>query len=155
MTIARAYSLGLGAGFRGRGFFLSALVTTIALVAPIGSSIARERLSIYAYNDTKNLVSLVEDAATLMERDGEKAFEQFGQANSKWFNEDYYFFVYALDGTCLFHPVTPELVGQNMMSLRDMNGKPIIEQITDVGKKPELQASGWVCYLWQNQTQLT
>ena len=100
-------------------------------------------------------MSLVEDAAALIERDGDKAFEQFGQPSSRWLNQDYYLFVYALDGTCVFHPVTPELIGKNVMSLRDMNGKPIIRQITDVGTKAESDASGWVFYLWQDQTQLT
>jgi signal transduction histidine kinase len=97
----------------------------------------------------------VEDAATLLERKGEQAFKDFGQKDSKWLNEDTYFFVYALDGTCLFHPITPELIGQNVMALRDINGKPIIRLITDVGRKPEKNAHGWVFYLWQNQTQLT
>jgi xanthine/uracil permease len=45
--------------------------------------------------------------------------------------------------------------GQNVIDLRDINGKPIIRQITDVGRKPERDASGWVFYLWQNQAPLT
>jgi signal transduction histidine kinase len=93
--------------------------------------------------------------AALLERKGEQAFKDFGQKDSKWFNDDIYFFVYAPDGTCLFHPITPELVGQNAMSLHDINGKPIIRMITDVSRKPEKDASGWVFYLWQNRTQLT
>ena len=109
----------------------------------------------YTYKDTRTLVSLVEDAAALMEIKGEAAFNEFAQKNSKWLNEDYYLFVYTVDGTCVFHPITPELVGKNVINLRDMNGKPVIRQITDVGRKPEIEAHGWVFYLWQNQTQLT
>jgi signal transduction histidine kinase len=74
---------------------------------------------------------------------------------SKWLNGDVYFFVYQLDGICVFHPITPELVGKNVLELRDLNGKPIIQDIVDVGKKPENDASGWVFYLWENQVQLT
>lgn len=136
-------------------FFLSMLLATIVATWSIGSGSAKDRLSLYTYRDTKSLVALVEDAATLMERDGEKAFTQFGQKGSRWLNEDYYLFVYALDGTCIFHPITPELIGKNVMGLRDMNGKPIIRLITDVGRKAESDASGWVFYLWQDRTQLT
>jgi len=112
-------------------------------------------MSLYTYGDTRDLVSLVEDAAALMEREGEGAFEAFGEKNSRWLNDEYYMFVYALDGTCAFHGATPDLIGKNMMALRDMNGKPIIQQITNVGHKEGSDASGWVFYLWQNQMQLT
>jgi signal transduction histidine kinase len=134
---------------------LSVLLATIVATLSTGSGFAKDRLSLYTYRDTKILVSLVEDAAALMERDGEKAFNQFGQKGSRWLNEDYYLFAYALDGTCIFHPITPELIGKNVMALRDMNGKPIIRLITDVGRKSESDASGWVFYLWQDRTQLT
>jgi signal transduction histidine kinase len=129
----------------------AATLSTLATAA----GAAHDKLSLYTYSDTRGLVSLVEDAAALMERRGEEAFRDFAQKDSQWLYEDYYLFVYALDGTCLFHPVTPELVGKNVLDLRDMNGKPIIQQITDIGRKPARDAGGWVFYLWQNQTQLT
>jgi signal transduction histidine kinase len=116
---------------------------------------AGDKLSLYAYSDTRALVSLVEEAARLMERDGEQAFQQFAVKGSKWLNGDIYFFVYLVDGTCVFHPITPELVGKNVLDLRDLNGKPIIQNIVDIGKKPGNDASGWVFYLWENQIQLT
>jgi signal transduction histidine kinase len=121
----------------------------------IGSAGAKDRLSHYTYSDTKALVSLVEDAAALIERDGEGAFKQFGQKDSRWLNEDNYLFIYALDGVCAFHPITPELIGKNVMGLRDLNGKPLIREITDIGRRPEPDASGWVFYLWQDRTQLS
>jgi signal transduction histidine kinase len=75
---------------------------------------AGDKLSLYAYSDTRALVSLVEEAARLMERDGEQAFQQFAVKGSKWLNGDLYFFAYLVDGTCVFHPITPELVGKNI-----------------------------------------
>jgi signal transduction histidine kinase len=134
---------------------LAGLVTALLAVLAIVPAAADERLSLYTYRDTRSLVALVEDAAALIEHKGEQAFKDFAQKDSKWLNDDYYIFVYALDGTCVFHPITPELVGQNVMDLKDMNGKPIIRLITDVGRKPEKNASGWVFYLWENQTQIT
>ncbi len=107
------------------------------------------------YKDTQNLVSLVEDAASLIETKGDEAFKEFSRKNSKWLNSDYYLFAYTLDGTTVFHPLRPELVGQNVMDLKDMNGKQIIRQITNIGRRPAKDASGWVFYLWEDQTQLT
>jgi signal transduction histidine kinase len=155
MTSVRSRPFDLAARRRGHRFILSVLLAMIVPILSIDAGVAKDRLSPYTYRDTKQLVSLVEDAATLMEREGEKAFKQFGQKDSRWLNEDYYLFVYALDGTCIFHPITPELIGKNVIGLRDMNGKPIIQRITDVGRKAESDASGWVFYLWQDRTQLT
>jgi signal transduction histidine kinase len=153
MTSSRLSPIGWCAARRGAfsGIFLAAALLLIAVV----SAAADDRLSVYAYRDTRSLVALVEEAAALLEQKGEGAFKELGQKDSKWFNDDYYFFVYALDGTCLFHPITPELIGHNVMALQDINGKPIVRLITDVGRKSDKNASGWVFYLWQNRTQLT
>jgi signal transduction histidine kinase len=114
-----------------------------------------EDLSPYLYEDTRELVVLVEDAARLVEARGQGAFADFAARGSRWFNETYYVFVYGTDGTCLFHPVTPELVGKNRMMLRDIHGKPMIRLITQVGLRPEREAAGWVFYFWADRTQIT
>lgn len=137
------------------GRVVTGLLAGAVLLCAIPSILAGDKLSRYAYSDTRALVSLVEEAARLVERDGEQAFKQFAVNGSKWLNGDIYFFAYLVDGTCVFHPITPELVGRNVLGLRDLNGKPIIQNIVDVGKKPGNDASGWVFYLWENQIQLT
>jgi signal transduction histidine kinase len=119
------------------------------------SGFGEDRLTPYTYKDTQDLVALVEDAAALIEAQGEAAFKEFAKRDSKWLHGESYLFVYYLDGTTAFHPITPELVGKNVIDLKDMNGKPIIREITDIGKEPSPAAHGWVFYLWQNQTQLT
>ena len=128
-------------------------VMWLALLMSSGN--CKDRLAKYTYKDTQNLVSLVEDAASLIETKGDEAFKEFSRKDSKWLNSDYYLFAYALDGTTVFHPLRPELVGQNVMDLKDMNGKQIIRQITNIGRRPAKDASGWVFYLWEDQTQLT
>ena len=107
----------------------------------------------YLYEDTKRLVTLVEDAATLIENKGTAAFPEFGVKGSRWLNQKYYLFVYDISGTCLFQPINPELVGKNLMQFRDMNGKPIVRTITDIGRRPERDASDWMFYLWEEGTQ--
>ncbi len=107
----------------------------------------------YLYQETRNLVQLVEDAADLVEVKGRAAFGEFSRKGSHWFDDTHYLFIYDLKGTCLFHPVERNLVGRSLIGLQDMNGKPVIRLITEVGKKPERQAAGWVFYLWEESTQ--
>ena len=134
--------------------FVSALLLAINYLLSPFFGLAQDQRPVYMYEDTRRLVALVEDAAGLMERRGESAFTEFRVPGSKWFNGQYYLFVYATDGTCVFHPIEPDLVGKNMMSLRDMDGKPVIRFITDVGRGNGINASGWVFYLWPEKTQL-
>jgi hypothetical protein len=107
----------------------------------------------YMYEDTKQLVGFVEEAAAVLEKQGPSAFLEFGRKNSKWFNENWYLFAYDINGVCIFHPVTPELVGKNLSGMTDIVGKPVIRMITDVGRMPEKDAHGWVFYHWVDRSQ--
>jgi signal transduction histidine kinase len=109
----------------------------------------------YIYQDTRNLVILVEEAAHLIEKRGPAAFREFAVRGSRWFNGNHYLFVYDIHGVCLFHPITPQLVGWNLLHFKDINGKPVVRWISDIGRHPEPDASGWLFYLWQAPTDLT
>lgn len=131
---------------------LAAVVLTVLTIA---SKRGQDEPLPYLYEDTRQLVKLVEDAANEVEKLGKDAFAEFGVHGSRWFNDKNYLFIYKTDGTCAFHPVTPALVGRNLMDMKDMLGKPVIRYITDVGKKPEPRASAWVFYLWEERTEFT
>jgi signal transduction histidine kinase len=128
-----------------------ALILALLCYAPYLN--ADDQLSRYMYEDTKRLVKLVEDAASLMERKGTAAFAEFGDKKSRWFDDQSFLFVYDREGICTFHATIPDLVGKNLMDLRDMNGKPLIRFITDVIRKPQRDAHGWVFYLWQEKNE--
>ena len=129
-------------------------IAALVLLPGIAHADEGERLERYSYEETKRLVSFVDDAAALIERKGEFAFQDFNVPGSKWLTDDYYVFVYSPDGTNVFHPVETQLMGRDLRDLRDMNGKPVVQMITDVAKKPERDASDWVFYLWEYKTQL-
>jgi hypothetical protein len=91
--------------------FLAAGMVLPSRTCGISGSVP-DKLSGYAYEDTRRLVALVEQAATLVEQKGEAAFSEFGRKGSKWFSDPYYLFVYQPDGTCVFHPLQPDWVGK-------------------------------------------
>ena len=132
---------------------LAAAAGLSALAVPAAR--AEAPLSRYTYKDTRNLVALVEEAAGLIEAEGEAAFTAFGEEGSRWFNGSTYLFVYDMDGNTLFHPISPELVGRNVIDLRDIDGKPVVQEVIDIAKLPERAANGWVFYRWQDQRQLS
>lgn len=129
------------------------LVAALLFLAVIPAHATENKLSQYTYEDTKRLVSFVDEAAALIEHKGEHAFAEFGKRGSKWLRENYVF-VYTPDGTNVFHPIEHGFVGKNLINLRDADGKPVVRLITDIAKKPAIDASGWVFYLGEEQTQL-
>lgn len=64
------------------------------------------------------------------------------------YGPDGYFFLFDLQGTFLMHPRQPELVGQNLWDLRDINGDPSIQRLISRA----LEGGGLVDYMWQKPT---
>ena len=140
---------------KNRGVLSIFFVVALTFLQFAVSGFAEDKPPAYLYEDTRRLVAQVDEAAALVEREGVRAFEEFNTKGSKWFVDQYYIFVYAIDGTCLFHPIQPELIGKNLIDLRDMDGKPVVQFVTAIGRKPERNASGWIFYLWPDKVQLT
>ncbi|MEW5734058.1 MAG: cache domain-containing protein [Thermodesulfobacteriota bacterium] len=104
-------------------------------------------LSGYQYEETRNLVALVEEAAQLFHEKGSAAFPEFRTKGSRWFRNSRYLFVYDLDGTCVFHPIDEELVGKPLLNIEDIHGKPVIRMIVGAANSEPFHC-GWLHYLW-------
>ena len=138
----------------GLGALLAVVAVTILMVWGRSNPDLHKPLP-YLYEDTKQLVFLVEEAARLVEKRGPEAFPEFSVQGSRWLDDSHYLFVYDINGVCLFHPTIPELVGRNLLDFKDMNGKPVGRWINEIGHRPERDASGWVFYLWKAPTNMT
>jgi signal transduction histidine kinase len=92
------------------------------------------------------LMTLVREAAAVLEEKGEKAYPQLRKRGSKWFHDDTYFFVWTADGTRVFHAPEPEKEGQYAGGLKDILGRPIGRMILETGASPS--GEGWVHYMY-------
>jgi signal transduction histidine kinase len=101
----------------------------------------------YQFQETRDLVSFVSEAAELFSKKGKDAFIDFGTEGSKWFSGTKYIFIYDLSGVCIFHPVLKESVGKNLLGIKDINGKPIDQLIQYIASNAE-KPYGWIHYLW-------
>ncbi len=61
------------------------------------------------------------------------------------YGDDGYFFVYDLQGRVLMHSRQPDLVGQNLWALRDLEGQQTIQQLIARARN----GGGYVPYLWR------
>ena len=101
----------------------------------------------YQYDETRELVALVTDAAERVGSEGEAAFGDFRVAGSRWRQEETYVFVLDPEGNMLLHP-DPALEGKNVMDLKDINGKPIIRGLIDAAMSLPGKPEGWYHYQW-------
>ncbi len=101
----------------------------------------------YEYRETRELVALVDDAATLVETEGEAAFPELRVAGSRWRSADVYVFVLAPDGRMLVHP-DPALEGRSTQDLKDVNGRPIVRGLIDAATATPGKPEGWYHYEW-------
>lgn len=92
------------------------------------------------------LMTLVAEAAEVLEREGEAAFPGFRQKGSKWFRDDTYFFVWTVDGTRAFHAANQSIEGQATQGERDALGRPYGQMFLDVAASPS--GEGWVHYVY-------
>ena len=94
--------------------------------------------------EAKQIVDLVNNAATLLQQKGKDAFTAFRAKESVWYKGDHYVFVYDLDGTVLCNPGFPAYEGKNLMEMKDPNGKAFVHELIETAKA---KGSGWVDYV--------
>ena len=93
----------------------------------------------------KEVKALVDKGAALVESKGKDAFPEFRKKGSAWFKGDIYLFVDDFKGNVLVYPPDPKLEGENLIKMKDPNGKLVIQSFIDLLKT---QDSGWVDYMW-------
>lgn len=92
------------------------------------------------------LRDLVREAATIFEKEGEKAFPEFRKVNSKWLHNGTYFFVWTQEGTRYFHASNPSIEGLNVSGIKDIIGRPWGRMFLDAVSTP--QGEGWAHYMY-------
>lgn len=93
----------------------------------------------------QQIMALVDKAAALIESKGKQAFPDFKRKGSEWYTGDTYLFVIDMNGTNRMYPVKLELEGRNIMDMKDVHGKPIVQEFLTL---LSTQDSGWVDYMW-------
>jgi hypothetical protein len=116
------------------------LMVIMLPVAGINVVLAQDRGT---SSDAKNLLKRGVAYVKVVGKDS--ALVEFGKPKGHFIYKDIYVFASDDKGLALAHPVTPVLVGQNMMKLKDADGKMFIKQAIELVKK---NISGTIDYRW-------
>ena len=96
-----------------------------------------------------SLVQVVQDKFKQQGKD-----ETFSAINNRRFNDrDLFPFVYDLNGVIVATGGNAVLVGKNLISIRDQDGKYLVQEMIAIARGP---GYGWINYKWPNpQTRKT
>ena len=93
--------------------------------------------------------AMVNKAVAFVKDQGvDNALSEFNNPNGQFCNGELYVFAYDFKGTNKALPTKPELVGKNLMNLKDADGKFVIKDLIGVAKN----GGGWHQYKWENPT---
>ncbi len=94
--------------------------------------------------------SMVIKAEEFVKANGkEAAIEEFNKPEGQFVKGSFYVFAYDLKGTIIAQPVSPSLLGKNMMNEADSQGKLFRKEIIEKAKS---KGQGWVTYKHVNPT---
>jgi signal transduction histidine kinase len=91
-------------------------------------------------------MSLVREAAALLEQQGAETYPAFREKGSKWNHDNTYVFVWSTDGTRVFHAADPGKEGQNDAHVTDSLGRPYGRMFLEAANSPA--GEGWVHYMY-------
>jgi hypothetical protein len=90
----------------------------------------------------------VENAKHFYRSAGRKlALAEFSDPNGMFVRGEMYIFVLDSQGTMLAHGINNKFIGENLMEIKDSDGKFFIREIID---SADIDRSGWVEYKWFN-----
>jgi polar amino acid transport system substrate-binding protein len=80
------------------------------------------------------IMAFVDEAVTYVNNNGvEKALDEFNNPTGSFVRGDLYIFAYDFNGTCMAHPINPELIGQT--GLLDINGVDVVGRELALAKR--------------------
>ncbi len=95
-------------------------------------------------------VAKTKEAAKMINENGlDTASKEISNKQGKFVWKDTYVFLMDLDGKMLAHPMSPALIGKNVLDMKDKGdpGKFLFKDFVSVAKG---KGEGWVDYMWAN-----
>lgn len=127
-------------------FRTSAFAITIAIAAaPVMVHAQTKATAAEATAMVKKGVAAIKAAG----KDKDKLFAEVTAKDAKWVDRDLYLVVYSMEGVVKAHGANSKLVGNAMIDMMDIDGKPYIKERIDLAKS---KGSFWQDYKFTNPT---
>ncbi len=127
---------------------------TIARSVPLVLLVLAFATLAFAGGATKDeCVAKTKEAAAMVNEKGlDAAVAEINKKDGKFVWKDSYVFLVGFDGKMLAHPMSPKLIGTNVIDMKDKSEDPakaklLFKEFTETAKG---KGEGWVTYAWKN-----
>lgn len=121
------------------------LAVTVLMLAGCGSNAPSSAPQ--TVTDRAEVQEFVREAVAYADTHGtEAALEAFSDPTGPFQRGELYIFAHDFDGNVLAHGGNPELVGQNLLGMKDAGGADLLQALMTVAR----DGGGWVEYEWPN-----
>lgn len=113
-----------------KNLIAAAIVATI-VGAPLAPALAEDA----PRAEQSDAVALVKNAVAYYKRHGaEKAFKEYQNKNGPFVYRDLYIVVLDMKGNCLSHGDNAKMIGQNLIGLKDPDGKEYVKDRIEMAR---------------------
>ncbi|MDD5456634.1 MAG: cache domain-containing protein [Candidatus Margulisbacteria bacterium] len=122
------------------GFVILAVMSVVCF-AEVDSKLMEQRKA--------EVKAFVDEAQAYIKKVGkDEALKEFQKADGKFVRGELYLFVNTMKGITLVQPMKPNLVGKDLSTMKDPNGKMFFADFAKAAASKE--GKGWVEYVWQH-----
>ena len=119
-------------------------VCTLALAATLPFTVLAQSKA-----TTAEATAMVKKGVVAIKAGKDKVYAEVTAKDAKWVDRDLYLVVFGLDGTVRAHGANAKLVGENLMDMLDIDGKPYVKERVELAKS---KGSFWQDYKFTNPT---
>jgi len=128
---------------------IAGLIMVVFFLAGFQAAVAAKKADVKASAvPTKaEVVAFVKSAVIYAKKNGkDKALKEFMNKKGQFIKGELYIYAYDFKGTVISHGGQPDLVGKNLIGMKDKNGVMVIQELIKLADK----GSGWLEYSWPN-----
>jgi cytochrome c len=120
---------------------VSAVALCAVVMAPVSTWAQEKATAAQATAMVKKGVAYIKSAGK------DKAYAEITAKDAKFIDRDLYLVVYGLDGKVLAHGANPKQVGQDLIDVTDIDGKPFVKERVELAKA---KGTFWQDYKFTN-----
>lgn len=122
------------------------MISILLMSAGMAPQVFCEPAGVGEHAQVRDIVTLVREAASLIETQGEAAFPEFRKRGSQWLHDEIYIFVEDPQGQVHVNADQP-IEGQNILEIKDKGGKPMVRDYINLVHQ-HVSGETWSHYQW-------
>ena len=124
---------------------LSSVAFCVAALSIAGSALAQKKAEFATREEAQ---AMVKKGIAFIKKEGkEKGYAEITNKKGQFTDRDLYLVVYGLDGVVRAHGANEKMVSQNLMELKDVDGKPFVKERVELAQS---KGTFWQDYKFTN-----